>query len=94
MRLREFTLFLLLTFTMMAGRAAGEVNIMDYAVGMDLQETKVPACLQGKEYLSLCNLHEDAAGNLCRGMVDAGAVTGLEGNLSCVAVSSEKEPLA
>lgn len=90
MRLREFTLFLLLTFTMMAGRAAGEVNIMDYAVGMDLQETKVPACLQGKEYLSLCNLHEDAAGNLCRGMVDAGAVTGLEGNLSCVAVSSEK----
>lgn len=90
MKFRDFTLFLLLAFTMMSVRAAGEVNVMDYAVGMDLQETKIPDCLRGKEYLSLCNLHEDAAGNLCRGMVDAGAVTGLEGNLSCVAVSSEK----
>lgn len=90
MRLREFTLFLLLTFTMMAGRAAGEVNIMDYAVGMDLQETKVPACLQGKEYLSLCNQYENAAGDSCSGVVKADAVMGLEGKLFDVAVPSDR----
>lgn len=90
MKFRDFTLFLLLAFTMMSVRAAGEVNVMDYAVGMDLQETKIPDCLRGKEYLSLCNQYENAAGDSCSGVVKADAVMGLEGKLFDVAVPSDR----
>ncbi len=59
---KKVIILLLLNVIAYNSRAAGNVNIMDYAVQMDNSETERPLCLKGKEYMELCTRKSDDNG--------------------------------